>query len=721
MKEQNDNHGRSVGFLVDGKIINELSRQVSSHLFALGELMKNSYDAKSTKINITFNKKEKLLVIEDDGAGISNRDFSSLLHIAKSGKEYGKKFSFKRDKKAIIRYTQGSKGLGLFCAFKFGDLVIWDTKFENESSKLKINKNEVIKKDDISKVNFPIDDGSRDKNGTTITIAIDPNDEDINYIYNFFKSSKNSNKIIRYFHEDDINISIDLIDENGKSENGFPKSTESKRKLNNEYIEKQVFKIHYDSERKEITYKYKDGRTKIIKYELTKELKDFKIVLHINAYQLRSGGVNKISSIFHNNMNELSPLVYINDVMFNNDQLFNPSITRKVSSKQTLPQLTGFIEIVCTNAQLQFNNERTDLVRNSYNESIRESINNLNKEIQLHGRSIINEFGPSTLPVGQYPLFEESIPEQDTEIKKGQETKSDSTPQQNSTDCTADQDSNLHADTNNTEKTRPYITLTKSKEEINFFDESETINIHNYFKEAKDSQGQQVPLSKISISIDDKIVSDHYIQPIRSSQKLLISFFFNDDYLLNHEDEPFKAIRSLTLNFVKQAKRFQNANNEPLPLISPIGDRNYTIKLEGVGKLISQINLLAENHNKYDMCIAASIRVLFDLTTYRYQQFAKVALTQNALEKQVEEIVQRIVSENHNYSKVSALIGPRFRLIKNIFDPGLFASRVTLSNLGAHTGSSHVSRQDIEDIAKYAGYYAQLVDAHLKVKGFIDK
>lgn len=712
---------RSVGFMVDGKLINELSKQVSSHIFALGELLKNSYDAKSTKIDIKFNKKERLLVIEDNGTGISSKDFSSLLHIAKSSKEYGQQFSFNKDKETITRYTQGSKGLGLFCAFKFGDLVIWDTKFKNESSKLVVDKNKVIEQADISKIVLPISDGSREKTGTTITITIDPNDNDINYIYDFFKSSKNSRKITRYFFGNDVEISIDLIDENGSRESGFPKKTQSKQHLNNEHIDKKVFDISYDSEKNEIIYRYIDGRTKTISYKLTHTLKDFRVNLHINAYQLQSGGVNKINNIFHNNRDELSPLVYINGVMFNSDQFFDPSITRKVSSKQALPQLTGFIQVICTNNQLQFNNERTDLIRNSYNEEIRQNINNLNKEIQSHGKNIIREFGPSSLPPGQFPLLEPSVVDEF----------STSTPSSTPTTPSSTPTTPVSTSTNTDEKPiindgaaiyiKPYIKLEKNKVVIRFFDESDTINIYDYLEEAKDSRGNDVPIDKISISINGKVVSNKYIESIDSTQDLKVKFSFTDEFELNYDNNPLKVSKSLSIEFIKENKNFGVVDESSAPLITTIGDPGYRITLKGVNKLISQINLLAKDYEEYDMCIAASIRIVFDLTTYIYQQFTEKTFSNNSLEVQVKEIIEHIISNNQHYSKVSNLIGPRHRIAKNIFVPGLFEQRVTLSNLGSHTGSVHMSKEDIRDIAKYAGYYAQIVDAHLKVEGFIDQ
>ena len=74
-KNQLEGNPTEVGFQVDGKILNELSKQVSSHLFALGELMKNSYDAEATRVNIIFDIKNKQLTVEDNGVGISKESF----------------------------------------------------------------------------------------------------------------------------------------------------------------------------------------------------------------------------------------------------------------------------------------------------------------------------------------------------------------------------------------------------------------------------------------------------------------------------------------------------------------------------------------------------------------------------------------------------------------------------------------------------------------------
>ncbi|MDC4624454.1 ATP-binding protein, partial [Acinetobacter baumannii] len=130
----NNFEDQTVKFQVDGKILNELSKQVTNHIFALGELIKNSYDAQATYIKITLDLKNSLLTVDDNGIGITKENIQSILHIAKSNKKYAKKITFVAGGRKIERFTQGSKGLGLFSAFKFGNIVNWDTKCENSDS-----------------------------------------------------------------------------------------------------------------------------------------------------------------------------------------------------------------------------------------------------------------------------------------------------------------------------------------------------------------------------------------------------------------------------------------------------------------------------------------------------------------------------------------------------------------------------------------------------------
>ena len=99
---------------ISGKIISELSEKIPSNIIALNELIKNSYDAGSSKVEVALDSKQGSLTITDTGEGMNKKDIDTLFHISSSDKVYG---SF-NDK--YNRYVQGSKGLGFLSVFKFG-------------------------------------------------------------------------------------------------------------------------------------------------------------------------------------------------------------------------------------------------------------------------------------------------------------------------------------------------------------------------------------------------------------------------------------------------------------------------------------------------------------------------------------------------------------------------------------------------------------------------
>lgn len=720
-KNQLEGNPTEVGFQVDGKILNELSKQVSSHLFALGELMKNSYDAEATRVNIIFDIKNKQLTVEDNGVGISKESFESLLHIAKSGKEYGREFEFCEGEKTIIRYTQGSKGLGLFCAFKFGDLVTWDTMFKGESYKLKVDKADIVKLPDISKVKIPLEEGNRVSQGTTITMSFEL-DSEIDYIYSFFLEGRNSKKIVKYFYAEDMEVSINLINEDGNREKGFPMVSMPASVLNNEHDEAKVLDIDYDSENGKIIFTHKNGKAKEIEHPFPDDIKDTSIKFHINAYSLKARGIKKIDEIFHNERAELSPLVYINGVMFNNDQFFDPSITRKIKSSKTLPQLTGFVRVVCTNSDLQFNNERTDLIQNSFNKKLKDSVNKLNELIQEKGKEFLTEIRLSK---------EEKISQDENVVEMPQVNPQPTIepppvePPPAELIPELEDDLLLEASQLNLYKeSDPIITLTQDKVTLSFDEESDSINLRDYFVSAKDSQGNKVSIEAIKIFVDDVCATaSPYIPSVSTNKQMSIKFSFKDSFKVDFQGNPFEASKSLMLVFKKKEKKFGVGGKQSTEkFIKPI-KQGYTVKIPGVDRLIEQLNKLAENYEDYDICISSSIRLIFDLTTYRYQQYTGEKFNNNSLDDQVKEVIISITgTDNKQFSKVTELLSPRHRMVKSLFyDPGLFSKKVAFSNLGTHTGTDHVSLETLKDIALHAGYYAQLVDSYLKVKGFIAK
>ena len=684
---------KSLGFQVDGNILNELSRQVSSHLFALGELIKNSYDAKATLISIELDLSTNKLIIEDNGDGISYENAKSLFHIAKSSKKYGQKFTFlTHTGEKVTRYTQGSKGLGLLSAFKFGDIVSWNSKCKNETLLITVDKNDVVKLADINDISYPIFPGNKKENGTIITINLNSTDtEEINYIYNYFKELRNAKKLTNFFFDNYLQITLTLRNKDGYIEQNFPIKTKSTQNWKNDLSNNSLFRIEYNSLDDILTFTNNENKIFTTKFQPTNNKRNYKISFSIIAYSLKSGGKKKIDSLFHNKNNNLSPLVYINGTLFNNDQVFDPSITRQIQSSKSLPQLVGFVEIFSDDLGLQFNNERTDLVTNLFNTTLKNDIEELNKFLQAEGKKLEKN----------NHLFSENI------ISTVVDAKDEVKP---TTTSTKDE----------VKFYTPVISLKNDIRDIYRQDYPYNIDLKDFFINASDSQGIDIPIEKIKIKVNGRISQPPFFESIDSAQNIVISYSFIDTHMCSSNGKNVEIVEFLNLSFHQETNSF-NTVKDTEDLISSIG-KNYILHLKGVNKLIKQLNKLWKNNLEHDMCIAASIRLLFDLTTYRYTTLTHHKFQKKGLESNVYEIIETIMNNKNEVTEIEKILGSRFTIIKNLFeDPGLFSTKVSISNLGSHTGSQHMTVDTIKDIATYAGYYAQLVDAYCRHKGLIDQ
>lgn len=156
----------STQFTFNGRILSELSSQIPSDIFALNELIKNSYDAMASTISITLNTQNKTLTITDDGKGMGQEEIPELFHISHSSKNYGTLNN--------SRYIQGSKGLGALAAFRFGTQVTWTTRKNNTETKLTINRDDAIKNENLTNYEIPTEtkETHDDRHGTIITMQL---------------------------------------------------------------------------------------------------------------------------------------------------------------------------------------------------------------------------------------------------------------------------------------------------------------------------------------------------------------------------------------------------------------------------------------------------------------------------------------------------------------------------------------------------------------------
>ncbi|MEE4235021.1 ATP-binding protein [Pseudomonas viridiflava] len=123
-------------FEIAARLPIQLGRQsISSSMVAISELIKNSYDADSKNVELTFTKsKEGLpsLVIYDDGEGMSYEEVKeNWLIIGTSHKTY-------QDISEKERIYTGAKGLGRLGADRLCRTLILQTKREDDSATLEL-------------------------------------------------------------------------------------------------------------------------------------------------------------------------------------------------------------------------------------------------------------------------------------------------------------------------------------------------------------------------------------------------------------------------------------------------------------------------------------------------------------------------------------------------------------------------------------------------------
>ena len=119
-------------FRVSAELKNILGRDlITSPDIAILELVKNSYDAHASKVEITFD--EDYLEIADNGKGMSKDDLiNKWLFVAYSAKSDGTEDVTYRDK--ITRHYAGAKGIGRLSCDRLARYLVLTTRSEEENN-----------------------------------------------------------------------------------------------------------------------------------------------------------------------------------------------------------------------------------------------------------------------------------------------------------------------------------------------------------------------------------------------------------------------------------------------------------------------------------------------------------------------------------------------------------------------------------------------------------
>lgn len=377
-----------VPITVSGNILSELSEKIPNNIIALNELIKNSYDAKATEVKIILDTDNSTLTLIDDGIGMDTEDIKKLFHISSSEKKYGIDTGYEG------RLLQGSKGLGFLSVFKFGRNVTWKTYKNGGISEFSVEFDSLIKEYNLTDKTIDIREVQDDNfSGTTIVIQID--EYNIESLKNYFSVEMNRLKILNSFIKDrsrndsvditiDKSFSIQIVIDNEKFE------TDKSMDLATQNSSQQLFRIKYNSDKEDLDFYKEDILLFTEKIPFSSER--YTLSIDLMSYSLKSRGKEKINSLFYNiNTNELTPLLFVNQNIFNNYTIFNTEIMTVKKYSDIFKQLIGFISIKSDDSELEFNSDRSQFSQNSLTDDILKFIEKLNLKIQSIGSSLRKE------------------------------------------------------------------------------------------------------------------------------------------------------------------------------------------------------------------------------------------------------------------------------------------------------------------------------------------
>ena len=167
-----ENKIKEVGFTIDAGLIQRLGYELVGRAeTAVSELIKNSYDADATIVDVDFIESYQsggTLIISDNGTGMTeNQLINGFMRISSTDKIHNPTSEiFKRTK-------AGRKGIGRFATQRLGQqlTIITQTKDARQAIKITIDWERYTIDKDLTSIMFPIEEIEKDKEeGTTLII-----------------------------------------------------------------------------------------------------------------------------------------------------------------------------------------------------------------------------------------------------------------------------------------------------------------------------------------------------------------------------------------------------------------------------------------------------------------------------------------------------------------------------------------------------------------------
>lgn len=366
-----------------GNIFKDLSQNIPSSEFALKELIKNSYEANSSIFK--FDLRDDRIVISDDGTGMNKEDIVSLLTLSESNKKFGTKVH--------NRYISGQKGIGFFSVFKFGSKITVRTSdtIKPQVHTFSLDLNEIIKKLDISTINVPVHDKNDSKfKGTEIVIE-DLNKEIIEIFKDLMNDPGESSRLSHCIYDPNFEIKIKTNDKYVISDITPSPNFESAKMAEVNFSSKKPYNY-------QINYNGKSNQYDIPnKYQKFLKTTGLELKIHVNIYNFDSSKT-KIKTkdapkiFYYDKLRRISPLLYINNSIFSDNDIYNIEINASSSSSYVFRQQTGYIFIFLNNEDiLHFNADRTKINESKTYQTLKRFTAFISKNSQRELRKLINE------------------------------------------------------------------------------------------------------------------------------------------------------------------------------------------------------------------------------------------------------------------------------------------------------------------------------------------
>lgn len=218
-----------VGFTIDAGLIQRLGYELVGRAeTAVSELIKNSYDADATIVDVDFintSVSGGTLVISDNGLGMTKQQLiNGFMRISSTDKLHNPtSIRFHRTK-------AGKKGIGRFAAQRLGErlIIVTQTKESANAIRIEIDWNEYSIDRDLTSITFPVETVQKEKTeGTIIEIRglrEKWTEAAIKRIYRYvldlfqpdYLSERSKTDNLAVQDEETFKVNFNLVSENGK-------------------------------------------------------------------------------------------------------------------------------------------------------------------------------------------------------------------------------------------------------------------------------------------------------------------------------------------------------------------------------------------------------------------------------------------------------------------------------------------------------------------------